>query len=306
MLSLFAIPKHFQGKTEVIQRNAVVSWTYLKPRPEIILFGDEEGTARLADELDLLHIPEVARSRYGTPLVDDLFDKARRISRSEILCYLNADIILLDDFSEAVDRILFQEFMMTGRRLDLELDKPLEFDTDDWQERLREDAVKYGKLHGQTGIDYFVFSRGLYRQIPPFAVGRTAWDNWLIYKARALNVPVVDATPVVRAIHQEHDYSHRAESGDWVLKGPEARSNLELAGGWSRVFTLEDASLVLTPEGLKKPGLTRKRFYRRLETIQVLRPRFAFWARLARVLLEPGRFFSAIKKRMKQFFQSSR
>ena len=305
MLSLFAIPKHFKGKIEDIQRNAIISWTFLKPRPQVILFGDEEGTARLADEFGLLHLPGIARNEYGTPLVDDLFGKAQEIAENDILCYVNADIILLDDFMEAVERISFPGFMMTGQRLDLELDKPLDFSSRNWKDQLKVTAVKQGKLHGHTGLDYFVFSRGLYPEMPPFALGRTMWDNWLIYKARSLEVPVIDATQMINAIHQEHDYSHHPGGDEWVREGPEAERNLALGGGWSHVFTIRDSILILTPEGLKKPRLTRKNLCRQLETLAVLRPRIALWAKLARAFLEPRFFLSAIARRINKLFQPS-
>ena len=43
-LTLFATPKRFQGHIDNIQRNAIASWTRLNPRPEIILFGADDGT----------------------------------------------------------------------------------------------------------------------------------------------------------------------------------------------------------------------------------------------------------------------
>jgi hypothetical protein len=97
-------------------------------------------------------------------------------------------------------------------------------------------------LHPPSGIDYFVFRRGLWREIPPFAVGRTMWDNWLIYSARARRVPVVDATASVMAVHQNHDYSHDAGGWQGVWKGPEAERNMALAGGLDHYFTIADAS----------------------------------------------------------------
>ena len=48
LLTIFATPKRFQGHIGVIQRNAIASWTHLKPKPEIILFGTDEGTAEIA------------------------------------------------------------------------------------------------------------------------------------------------------------------------------------------------------------------------------------------------------------------
>ena len=76
-----------------------LSWTRLSPRPEILLFGDEEGTAEIARELGLRHFPEVARNEFGTPLLDDLFRQAEQHASTPLLGYVNGDIILTDDFT---------------------------------------------------------------------------------------------------------------------------------------------------------------------------------------------------------------
>ena len=55
-ITILAMPKPFRGHVGTIQRNAIASWTKLQPRPEIILFGHEEGAAKCAQELGLIHI----------------------------------------------------------------------------------------------------------------------------------------------------------------------------------------------------------------------------------------------------------
>ena len=282
MLTFFAIPKHFRGLTAIIQRNAIKSWTFLKPCPEIILFGGEEGTAEIAAELGLVHISEVTRNTNGTPLANDLFKKAQQRAENDLLCYINADIILLEDFFKAVEMISLERFLMIGQRVDLDYNDSLDFSSKDWINRLRKKVKEEGKLHGHTGIDYIVFPRGLYREIPPFALGRTMWDNWLVYKARSLGVQVVDATSMATVIHQNHDYSHHPglEAGIW--NGAEAEKNKELAGGLKYEFTIKDATLVLGPGGLEKPKLTRNLLYRRIETLQTLRPFFRFLSIIAK------------------------
>src|SRR5260370_33512420 len=121
MLTLFAIPKHSRGHFATIQRNAITSWTRLLPRPEILLFGNEEGTAGLARDLGVRHIPEVARNEFGTPLLHDLFLQAEHRASTPLVGYVNADIVLTDDFCAAVDRTRtqFERFMMVCRRWDL-------------------------------------------------------------------------------------------------------------------------------------------------------------------------------------------
>ena len=73
MLTILSTPKAFTGLFAVIQRNAIESWTKLEPRPEIILFGRDPGTAEICDELGLRHVPDVAENAHGTPLLSDMF-----------------------------------------------------------------------------------------------------------------------------------------------------------------------------------------------------------------------------------------
>ena len=66
MLTLFTIPKVFRGHIGVIQRNAIKSWTLLRPACEVVLLGDEgdagEGRAnREAEILFYRHLREASR-----------------------------------------------------------------------------------------------------------------------------------------------------------------------------------------------------------------------------------------------------
>jgi hypothetical protein len=268
MLTIFACPKPFTDPhIAIIQRNAITSWTLLRPRPEIILFADEPGTAEICQELGLRHVPEVVRNEYGTPLLNDIFERAQAAASHRLLCYVNADIILMSDFLPAVRRIPFRRFLMVGQRWDVDLDHALDFSQPNWEAHLRRYVAKRGVLHPPTGIDYFVFPRGLWGEIPPFAIGRTAWDNWLIYRARAQGAAVVDATRAVMAVHQNHDWSHIPGGEREVWEGPEAQRNRNLAN--NAIFTLHDATWLLTPHWLL-PALTKEHLRRRLRLVSTL------------------------------------
>jgi hypothetical protein len=266
VLTLFTIPKQFKGHIEVIQRNAIKSWTLLNPRPEIILFGNDEGTAEIARELDLSHIPDVACNEYGTPLINMIFDTAQQISINSVHCYVNADIIFMNDFIETVKKVSEQEksFLIVGRRWDVDIKIPLNFEKLNWDKELKNYLVNNGTIHSPAGIDYFVFSKGLYKDVPPFAIGRTTWDNWLIFYARSRRISVIDATDSVTAIHQNHDYSHYTGGLKGILEGTEAQRNLELAGGLKCVFTIEDATHKINRKGNIK-RLLLKRLKKHLE-----------------------------------------
>ena len=283
MVTIFTTPKPFRGHFKIIQANAIRSWLSLRLTCEVILFGDEEGSAEIASELGIRHIPDVERNEYGTPVVSSMFSVAQDIASHQLVGFVSADIILMSDFLPAVQRVHKYPFLMVGQRWDLELNESVNFDDAQWEPRLRTQVAKHGKLHPPTALDYFVFSRGLYRNIPPFAIGRTAVDNWLVYQARLLKVPVIDATKAVTAVHQNHDYSHHPEGAAGVWEGPERKRNIELMGGRDHAFTLEHATWILTSQGIRR-ALTPRHLYFRLAAVPVLFPNLHFLRRPMKAL----------------------
>ena len=93
MLSIFTIPKPFEGHNGVIQRNAIRSWTKLIPECEIMLFGDDDGVGDFASEVGAKYYPKINKTEQGTPLLDTVFQVAQKESKYDLLIYVNADII---------------------------------------------------------------------------------------------------------------------------------------------------------------------------------------------------------------------
>jgi len=279
MLTLFSIPKAFKGHIGMIQRNAIGSWTWLRPTCEVILLGNDEGTAETAREFGLRHIPEVERNSHGTPLISDIFGLAEKHGRFDRQCYVNADIVLLSDFTQAIERLsrCGKPALAVGHRWDYDQQEPLDF-SPGWEDRLRVLALEKGTRQRDWLIDYFCFPRGLFGTIPPFAVGRTSWDNWLLYRARERGGLLIDISSVNVAVHQNHDYAHIKNGMQGAYKGPEAQVNLELAGGEDHCFSLKDATHVLTPQGLRR-ALDHDQFKRYLKRSQILHPRLKWLAR---------------------------
>ncbi len=275
MLTIFSAPKPFQGHIGVIQNNAIQSWRLACPDSEVILFGGEEGTAEVASRLGLRHLPDIDCNEYGTPLVSSIFNIAQNVASHQTMCYVNADIILMSDFLPAVQRAPKRLFLMVGQRWDLEVKQPVDFSDQDWERKLRARLTEEGKLHAETGMDYFLFHRGFYDSIPPFALGRTAWDNWLVYRARSLRIPVIDVTKAVTIIHQDHDYAHVLEGKTGAIMGSEAKRNQELLGRKDNSLGINQATWTLTPRGLRR-AITVKHLYYQWEVLPVLFPLLRF------------------------------
>lgn len=225
----------------------------MHPEAEVILFGDEEGAAEAARDLGARHEPEVDRNSHGTPLLSSLFGRADLLARHDRLCFLNGDILLTDDFLLSSNRLnrLHHRSLMVGRRCDVNITEPWDFLQPDWNRKARSFAQATGKLRPAQWIDYFVFPRGLLRdQVPPFAVGRPGYDNWLLWKVRSMGVPLVDATQMILAIHQNHDYSHHPGGQSGLWRDVEAQQNQALMGK-GHFATIDNATHKLTPKGLQ-------------------------------------------------------
>jgi hypothetical protein len=259
MLTLFTTAKPFRGLYNVQQRNAIQSWTLLKPRPEIILIDKADGSEEAAKEFGLRYVPEVERNEYGTPLVRSIFKIGRSLACNDILCYVNSDIILLSDFLPTIERvsemICSGPFLLIGRRWEITQLDLLEFNPG-WENSLRQRLSMERDMQSAAATDYFVFPKCVEWNIAPFAIGRSAWDGWFLYNALDRTVPVIDATKMISAVHQRHNYSHWADSN--IYKSAEFKSNQQYRGSFRKQCTIFDSTYILTDNGLARPLWIRR------------------------------------------------
>ena len=162
--------------------------------------------------------------------------------------YWNKELPYIDQLELVHVAAWSDRFLMVGRRLDIDLTYLYDFDDPSWQQRLKTQARRDGELKSEVWIDWFVFSRGLFKDLPEFAIGRSGYDNWLLWRAATEGAPLIDATGYVPLIHQRHDYSH-AGGKTRVWEGEEARRAHELVGHWRRYYSVSHAGYMLTSEG---------------------------------------------------------
>jgi hypothetical protein len=230
------------------------------------LLGEETGIAETAKELSVKHIPHVERNETGVPLISSMFKLARENSNSELLCIINADMILMPDFVEAANKVkgLRSEFVLLSQRWDLDMYAPIDF-SEGLDSLLRSTVNGQGQLHRPAGSDFFLFPKSCYQDIPNFIIGRAGWDNWMIYKARKEGWAVIDCTPSVMIVHQNHDYSHLPGAKPHY-DHPDTNENIRLAGGQANIrYTILDATHQLVGDTLIRPKLTSLRFTRKFE-----------------------------------------
>jgi len=156
---------------------------------------------------------------------------------------------------------------MVGRRWDTDVTEPIRFEQADWKEMLRGRARTQGQQRNGDWIDYFTFPKDFYLgKLPELVIGRVHWDQWLVWKALAMGAPVVDASEAVMAVHQNHDYGYHPAGKMGVWTDAMSQRNFRLAGGRWHLRTIDDATRLLGPHGIRvNPDRTRRaarRFFR--------------------------------------------
>jgi hypothetical protein len=262
MLTFFTTAKAFEGHSGIIQSNALQSWKRLDPGVEVILFGDDLGAAEISTEFGLRHEAHVQRHPSGMKYLNYMFARAQNIARHGCLCYSNCDIILMADFWKAFqrERVRREPFLMIGRRWDTDITEPIDFRDKGWQAKVRQAALAANVLQATHFIDFFVFRKGLYDEIPPMVVGRSYWDHWLVWKALERGAEVVDATPFMMAVHQNHGYGYHPQGKRGTNEDELALRNIALAGGRQHLRTLIHSTHRITRKGAIRVTPFRKLF----------------------------------------------
>lgn len=297
ILTIFTTPKPFRdAHIRTIQMNAIRSWAFLKPAVEVVLIGEEEGAAEAAAEIGVVYIPEVQRNKESTPLISSLFSIGRQVNNSPLLAYVNADILIFDDFITTAQAIFEQtpQFLVVGQRWDLNVTSLIDFSAG-WQERIQQQTEQEGWLHTRGGSDYFIYPRACFQTIPDFAVGRAGWDNWMFYQARRQGWKTIDATLSIQIVHQNHDYSH-LPGGQVHYRLPETTENVRLAGGRRTIFTLMDVDYEFCDGEVKKYPLSWKKWRREVEIFPLIRLKSMALAQVFFAVFHPKQALRELKK----------
>ena len=103
-ITIFSIPKPFEGSVATIQNNAIRSWAMLAPHVHLMLFGEGDGVRRIAKETGADLLP-VRVNEFGTPILSDAFQKAHASARGELMVYANTDILFGPELLEVWERL---------------------------------------------------------------------------------------------------------------------------------------------------------------------------------------------------------
>jgi len=304
LLTIFTAPKPFTNPhIATIQRNAILSWKNL-PDVQVIMMGRETGMEEVAAEYGVRYLPEVTYSEFGTPLLSSMFQWACKLSDSPLMMVTNADVIYLPDLVTTARQVQAQapRFLMLGQRWDMEITRLLDF-SPGWDDRLRrgiaagEQGPYKAWRHPPLGSDYFIYPRDCFADLPDFAIGRSGWDNWMIYRTRILHWPAIDASQAITVIHQNHDYSHLPGNRP-PYRLPETLKNIRLAGGRRTILLLTDTDHQVTGRQITRIPVRGKKLLREIELYPLLKLHSNFLAEIAYILFHPRKAWNEWRGRI--------
>jgi hypothetical protein len=251
MFTIFSCPKDFTSLFGIIQRNAINSWLKLDPKPYIILFGIEnEDIKNEFNDENIIFLPINEINEYKTPYINRIFESAIKHSPSDTLCYVNSDIILFNDFPKTIENLIsHKKYFGVGNRYNVEINHLINFSDGSFDKR---NYLVEENIDIYTGSDYFIFNKHALKDIPQFLIGRTCWDNWLMYNAVKDNLNLIDCSAEISCIHQKHDYSHIKTSKSKHYKGVERDFNFKSLGGIGKLYTILDAKYYFFNGALKR------------------------------------------------------
>lgn len=241
-LVLFTSFKPFVGNAAILQACSLANWRTILPMAQIVNFETESANAEDYPALvNTIQLHEEGLVPSFGAMVKGLVDHVD----ADLFLYANGDILFDKTILTALRSVPPHTFLLTGQRID----------RDEQGER---------RLHRPSGMDYFLFRRGMFANLPSVTMGRAYCDSALVADCLRYRIPVIDASFAVRVEHQYHDYGHIEGGRESVWEGADARQNLK--DNDLRPFAPHciDATQTLLPDGRIVPTI-RPSHLRRLE-----------------------------------------
>ena len=212
LISLFTTFSNDPAKRATYE-NTLRLWSQLTPSVRPILYyspGKQmlSGLHRLARSLgwEVYQCPAVSSTPGRLPVLRQMFLHAQQTgARTAFYGYANGDIVFDESLMTTLRALrpytkIFRRLLLVGRRINYKMQPNEAISQLSEVKRL----ARLGTWFMSTALDYFVSTYDGYpwRDIPDFVVGRVGYDDWLVANAIAREIPVVDASASLTALHQ--------------------------------------------------------------------------------------------------------
>eukprot|EP00762_Andalucia_godoyi_P001930 ANDGO_06075.mRNA.1 hypothetical protein JH06_3334 len=254
-VTVFTVPKGYHGSKRDAQESALISWLD-QGVSEVLLLDNEPEVFAVAEHYEsfgVKHIPEVARSNFGTPVLPSVFSEAeKRSPSSNLMMYVNSDIILHGSLRVVLDAIARSPLngkavLAVARRIDVRPEM-LGRIHPKWKQTV-EGLIARGQFEEKNPcyVDFFLYNKTslLFEGMPDLLLGRFRWDNWLTHRGRK-NGYLLDVSEVLRAVHiHHHTKSYTASFRQPVELAAEIQKNHMLTPDLD-ITCVDDAQWIVT------------------------------------------------------------
>jgi len=205
-LLIITTMKPMIGSFVIEQTNSVLSWTKLRIRPKIIVFGDDEGVPEFCAKHNIQNEKDIPKTVEGVPFINEIIRYGYTLMDNgcEYIMYLHSDILLMDDFCDTFEAFCrdypnVRKCLLTSIRYDVERYNAIDYNNENWREVVRREWG--GKYSSPTAIDLFLHKRNNYIDMPEFIIGKYWFDPWMIdYAIKNFEI-TIDMTKTVKIYH---------------------------------------------------------------------------------------------------------
>ena len=205
-------------ESEYVYNNTVKVLASLLPEIQLVIFLPEEKIASYNVPEGWHVLPISLKNCGGPPVLKNMFFDVYDLFDSTFYGYVNADILfnrgLVDTLYTLRKSQVYKstkQVLISGKRVDLMMERYKLRHISSANEV--DGLVRKGAIAHGYAEDFFITTRQFpWQHIPDLVIGRPKYDNFLLYMARLHNVPVVDVSMTVVALHQRT--SKRKKSKD--------------------------------------------------------------------------------------------
>jgi len=202
--------KPFIGQAELIQTQAIESWTKLKNiEVNILILGDEKGVKEICEKYNLIQVIEFKKFHIF-PYISSMLNSAYELANdNDIIMWTNSDIIYTQTLINTIlefKKLKIEKYALVGQRLDWKNFKKVELNNDNLK-----NIISESNFHYPCGIDYIIhgktsFNKELYAN---FSMPAIIADQKILGRILNSNIYSCDCTATILAIHHDCGIENR-------------------------------------------------------------------------------------------------
>lgn len=251
-VTLFSAPRAFSGSGNDRNRQALLSWLHLSPRPHVVLLGNHSSLHAMAEEFSgLVSVePNIDYSFTGVPLFHSMVARANAVD-TNVTVLVHPTAVLLQDFMPGLRKLAgtFTEWALVSQRLETS-DLPFRFvhkgggivflehevSGDSMIDRELASFVRSsGKLELLEGVSVWAWTVSKDEPLfappmPSFTYGAGYHDQWMARGLAKGARTVVDATDALVGFHVRDTHAVIPKATD---RGDESTTTMTKTLTWS-------------------------------------------------------------------------